>query len=171
MKRLILCGFIGVSLLLPVAPAAPPQRPALVIVLVIDGLRPDSITPDVMPHLDRLRKTGVWYTHSHSVFPTVTRVNTASISTGTLPNLHGIVSNQLYLPAVSNKLLNDGDYQSLLSLAKVNGGRVVGPKSLGEYFKDAGIRYVALSSGSTGNALLLNPTAPFGVGELINSGF
>jgi len=168
MKR---AGLICLLLPLFLAAAEPPQRPALTIVLVIDGLRPDSITPEIMPNLDRMKKTGAWYTHSHSVFPTVTRVNTASISTGTLPSRHGIVSNQLYLPAVSSKLLNDGDYESLLSLAKVNDGRVVGPKTLGEYFKDAGIHYVALSSGSTGNALLLNPTAPFGTSEVINSGF
>jgi len=162
---------IGLSLTLFLAAAPPLKRPALAIVLVIDGLRPDSITPEVMPHLDLLKKTGVWYTRSHSVFPTVTRVNTASIATGTLPSQHGIVSNSLYLPAVSDKLLNDGDYQTLLSLGKLNGGRVVGPKSLGEYFKEAGIRYIALSSGSTGNALLLNPTAPYGNGEVINPGF
>ncbi|HWE48564.1 MAG TPA: alkaline phosphatase family protein [Bryobacteraceae bacterium] len=168
MKRL------GLLFLLPslsLTAATPPERPALTSVLVIDGLRPDSITPEIMPHLDRLKNTGVWYAHSHSVFPTVTRVNTASISTGTLPSRHGIVSNQLYLPTVSNKLLNDADYQSLLSLAKLNDGRVVGPKTLGEFFKEAGIHYVALSSGSTGNALLLNSTAPFGGGEVINSGF
>ena len=158
---------------LPLLFAAPPpqERPALAIVLVIDGLRPDSITPEVMPNLDRLRRTGVSYTRSHSVFPSVTRVNTASISTGMLPAAHGIVSNALYLPSVSPKLLNDGDYQTLMSLAKINGGRVVGPKSLGEYFAAAGIQYVAVSSGSTGNAVLLNPTAPFGKGVLINSGF
>src|SRR5262249_32045577 len=67
------------------------DRPALVIVLVIDGLRPDSITPSVSPNLDRLKTKGVWYTQSHSVFPTVTRVNAASISTDTLPSRHGIV--------------------------------------------------------------------------------
>ena len=171
-----LTAFLGltcicVPLLLTAAAASAPERPALAIVLIVDGLRPDSITPEVMPNLDRLKKAGVWFTRSHSVFPTVTRVNTATLSTGTLPTQHGIVSNQLYLPSVSSKLLNDGDYQSLLSLAKVNGGRVVAPRSLGEYFEAAGIRYVALSSGSTGNALLLNPTAPFGVGTLINSGF
>lgn len=154
-----------------IAPAQTNDRPALVIVLVIDGLRPDSITNAVMPNLDHIRKAGVSYTRSHSVFPTVTRVNTASLSTGTLPSQHGIVSNSLYLPRISDKLLNDADYQTLLSLAKLNGGRIVGPKSLGEYLSEAGIRYVAISSGSTGNAVLLNPTAPFGNGTLINSGF
>jgi predicted AlkP superfamily pyrophosphatase or phosphodiesterase len=151
--------------------AAESERPALVIVLAIDGLRPDSITPATMPQLDRLRSSGVWYTHSHSVFPTVTRVNSASISTGTLPSHHGIVSNSVYLPAISERVLSNGDYRNLLSLGQANGGRVVGPKSLHEYLQAASIDYVAVSSGSTGNALLLNPTAPYGNGQLINGGF
>jgi predicted AlkP superfamily pyrophosphatase or phosphodiesterase len=151
--------------------AAVSERPTLVIVLVIDGLRPDSITPATMPVLDRLKSGGVWYTHSHSVFPTVTRVNTTSISTGMLPSHHGIASNSVYLPAISKKVLSNGDYRNLLSLGQANGGRVVAPKTLHEYLQAASINYVAVSSGSTGNALLLNPTAPYGNGRLINAGF
>src|SRR5215469_9078778 len=165
MKTTILF-FLGCLSLLAVS-----ERPALLIVLVIDGLRPDSITPAVMPNLDRLKGAGVWYTHSHSVFPTVTRVNTATISTGTLPSRHGIASNSVYLPAISKSVLSNGDYRNLLSLGQANGGRVVGPKSLHEYLQAASINYVAVSSGSTGNALLLNPTAPYGKGRLINVGF
>src|SRR5437899_2399808 len=148
-------------------PAAVSQRPALVIVVVIDGLRPDSITPAVMPNLDRLKSAGVWYTHAHSVFPTVTRVNAASISTGMLPSRHGIVSNSVYLPASSKSVLSNGDYRNLLRLGEAKGGRVVEPKSL----QAASMDYVAVNSGSTGNALLLNPTAPYGNGRLINGGF
>lgn len=146
-------------------------RPALVVVLVIDGLRPESVTAEVMPNLHRLKTAGVWYTHAHSVFPTVTRVNTTSITTGMLPAGHGIVSNALYLPEVSAGVLSNGEYRNLLKLGEANGGRVVGPKSLHEYLRDASIRYVALSSGSTGNGLLLNPTAPYGDGQLVNPGF
>ena len=40
--------------------AAVRERPALVIVLVIDGLRTDSITEATMPQLDRLKTAGVW---------------------------------------------------------------------------------------------------------------
>jgi len=166
MKTTILFFLACLSLL-----AAVSERPALLIVLVIDGLRPDSITPAVMPNLDRLKGAGVWYTHSHSVFPTVTRVNTTSISTGTLPSRHGIASNSVYLPAISKSVLSNGDYRNLLSLGEANGGRVVEPKSLHEYLQAASINYVAVSSGSTGNALLLNPTAPYGNGRLINGGF
>ena len=165
MKTTILLLLASFSLL------AQTQRPALVIVLVIDGLRPDSITPAVTPNLDRLKTAGVWYTHAHSVFPTVTRVNATSISTGMLPSRHGIASNSVYLPAISKSVLTNGDYRNLLSLGQANGGRVVAPKSLHEYLQAASIRYVAVSSGSTGNALLLNPTAPYGNGQLVNGGF
>src|SRR4051812_43496965 len=166
MKTTILLLLACFSLL-----AAVKERPALVIVLVIDGLRPDSITPTAMPNLDHLKTAGVWYTHSHSVFPTVTRVNTASISTGTLPFRHGIASNAVYLPAISRGVLSNSDYRNLLSLGEANGGRIVRPKSLHEYLEAASLRYVAVSSGSTGNALLLNPTAPYGNGQLINGRF
>jgi predicted AlkP superfamily pyrophosphatase or phosphodiesterase len=166
MKTTILFLLACLSLL-----AAVKERPTLVLVLVIDGLRPDSITPATMPQLDRLKTAGVWYSRSHSVFPTVTRVNATSISTGTLPSHHGIASNSLYLPTISNRMLSNGDYRNLLSLGQANGGRVVVPKSLHEYLQAASIGYVAVSSGSTGSALLLNPTAPYGNGWLINGGF
>ena len=167
MRALILLIFLSA----PIAAPAAPDRPAMVIVLVIDGLRPDSITEEVTPNLSHLKTSGVWYSRAHSIFPTVTRVNTASIATGTLPYRHGIVSNALYLPEISETMLSNGDYRNLLSLGKLNGGRIVEPKSLGEYLHAAGISYVAVSSGSTGNALLLNPTAPYGLGSVVNPGF
>src|SRR5688500_6314052 len=102
-----LLSFLSVLCLAP-APGAW-ERLALVIVLVIDGLRPESITKDTTPNLNRLKTRGVWYTQAHSVFPTVTRVNTASISTGTLPSRHGIVSNAVYLPTLSSTVLSNGD--------------------------------------------------------------
>src|SRR4051794_19148615 len=89
------------SLAAPFAAAQPADRPALVIVLVIDGLYPDSISPALTPNLNRLKTGGVWYTRSHSVFPTVTRVNATTITTGTFPAQHRIVSNSFYVPAIS----------------------------------------------------------------------
>lgn len=156
---------------MPLAAFAAAGGDSLNIVLVVDGLRPDSITPEVTPNLSRMKSSGTWYTHAHSVFPTVTRVNTASISTGTLPSQHGIVSNAVYLPSLSGSVLSNGEYENLLKLGDQNGGRIVAPRTLHEYLKTAGLGYIALSSGSTGNAVLLNPTAPFGDGALINPGF
>src|SRR6266852_4587975 len=112
-------------------------RATLNIVLVLDGLRPDAITPAETPNLWRLRQEGVAFTNSHSVFPTVTRVNATAIGTGTLPGRNG-------------------------------GGGMVLVKTLGEILQERGKRLAAVSSGSTGSALLTNARAPQGAGVLIN---
>ena len=66
----------------------------------------DSITSEVAPNLTRLKNKGISYNHAHSVYPTVTRVNATSISTGALPSQHGIHGNSLYVPRLSPRLLN-----------------------------------------------------------------
>src|SRR4051794_26188397 len=81
----------------------------LTIVLVVDGLRPDSISADVMPNVAKLRQQGTWAENSHSVFPTVTRVNSTSIGTGASPAVHGIVSNTMYVSGVSDKVFDTAD--------------------------------------------------------------
>src|SRR5206468_87396 len=63
-----------------------PKGRRFVIVFVVDGLRPDAITHELTPTLFRLRSEGVDFTNSHSVFPTVTRVNAAAIGIGVLVN-------------------------------------------------------------------------------------
>src|SRR5882724_7281954 len=141
-----------------------------VIVLVIDGLRPDVIRPEMMPNLSRLKQEGVWCANAHSVFPTVTRVNSASISTGTVPSVHGIVSNSMWVDAVSAKPFDTSNYRNLTKLAEVSGGRTLPVKTLGELLEAAGIKFVAISSGSSSSGFLLNPTAPAGTGVLINGG-
>lgn len=141
-----------------------------VIVLVIDGLRPDMIRRDIMPNLARLKQEGAWCVNSHSVFPTVTRVNAASISTGASPSVHGIVSNSMWVDAVSPRPFDTANYQNLVKLTEVSGGRTLPVTTLAEVLEQAGIRFAALSSGSTGSAFLLNPTAMNGTGVLISPG-
>ena len=46
------------------------------------GCRPDAITAGDTPTLHRLRVEGVDFANSHAVFPTVTRVNAATLATG-----------------------------------------------------------------------------------------
>ena len=144
-------------------------RATLNIVLVLDGLRPDSITPEDTPNLWRLRQEGVNFLNSHAVFPTVTRVNATAIATGTYPARNGILGNRIYVRAVNPNLafVND-DHRNLLKLDEVTGGNMVLTKSLGEILAERGKRLAAVSSGSTGQALLLNPRAPKGVGVTVN---
>src|SRR5271155_1698316 len=162
----LVCALLSIAL----APAqsAPPRPP--VIVLVIDGLRPDMIRPDIMPNLARLKQEGAWCANSHSVFPTVTRVNSASISTGTFPSIHGIVSNSMWVQAVSPQPFDTANYENLVKLAQVSGGRTLPVPTLAEVLEGAGVRFAALSSGSTGSGFLLNPSAANGTGALISPG-
>src|SRR6516162_6304438 len=87
------------GLVIAIAGAALPAsagRATLNIVLVLDGLRPDAITPEETPNLWRLRQEGVNFTNSHSVFPTVTRVNATAIATGDYPARNDIDGNSFY---------------------------------------------------------------------------
>src|SRR5437868_8086006 len=70
-----------------------------VIVAVFDGLRPDMVTPELTPNIMRLARRGTWFREARSVFPSVTRVATSSISTGATPAIHGVVGNSFYHPA------------------------------------------------------------------------
>jgi predicted AlkP superfamily phosphohydrolase/phosphomutase len=54
-------------------------------ILVVDGLRPDYVTPALMPQLNALAERGVRGLRHHAVFPTVTRVNSPSIFSGRYP--------------------------------------------------------------------------------------
>ena len=139
------------------------------LVFVIDGLRPDSITPTDTPNLYRLKTEGVAFESSHSVFPTVTRVNSASLSTGMQPARHGIVGNRVYIPSVNpNDAFNNDNYRMLLKLDEAEPGRIVFTPSIAELVAEVRQKYVAVSSGSTGSALLMAPRAPRGSGILIN---
>jgi arylsulfatase A-like enzyme len=139
------------------------------LVFVIDGLRPDGITPTDTPNLYRLKSEGVSFENSHSVFPTVTRVNSASLSTGMQPARHGILGNRVYIPSVNpNEAFNNDNYRMLLKLDEAEPGRIVFTPSIAELAAEVRQKYVAVSSGATGSALLMAPRAPRGSGILIN---
>ena len=72
--------------------------------MVLDGLRPDYITPELMPHLHALGQTGIVAECHHSVFPTKTRVNPASIVTGAYPGTHGLVHNTMFMPEIGGEI-------------------------------------------------------------------
>ena len=154
------------------AAQATPGGARLTLVYVLDGLRPDLITPELTPTLHRLRTEGVNFTNTHASFPTVTRVNGPAISTGTYPGTNGLVSNSMYVPAVDpTGDFSTGEIENLFKLDEVSGGRLLFVKGLGERLHGHGQLVAAVSSGTTGSALLLNHRAPQGIGVLINGYF
>ena len=75
---------------------AAPQRN--VIVIVLDGLRPDAIDPSETPNLARLRDSGTDFTDNHSTYPTFTMMNSASFATGGFPGTTGYFGNVVWQP-------------------------------------------------------------------------
>jgi arylsulfatase A-like enzyme len=143
-----------------------------ILVFVLDGLRPDSINPEDTPTLHRLRTEGVSFEASHAAFPTVTRVNATVLATGTHPGTNGILGNAMYVPGVDpRRAFSNDDWKNLVKADEVTGGRLVFVETLAERLKARGLRYAAVSSGSTGSAWLLNPHAARGVGVLVNGYF
>jgi arylsulfatase A-like enzyme len=141
-----------------------------VMLILIDGLRPDQITQAKMPNLYALQQRSVVFGAHHSIFPTVTRVNASTIATGTYPDEHGILSNLLYMPQYSATPLSTGESRNLILRAADHGDHILARPSLSEAMAAEDKHFVAITSGTSGAATLLAPEARHGQATLINAG-
>src|SRR6266576_6170889 len=121
------CAASILGLVLVVQSQTPPASASHKQLLVIfDGLRPDYVTPEVMPNLYALGQRGVVFTNHHSVFPTVTRVNASSMVTGAYPEHHGLLGNAVFFPQVdAAKFLDTGDRENLVKINDATGGKLL----------------------------------------------
>ena len=147
---------------------AQPKKELKTLIVFFDGLRPDYITPEAMPNLYAFKKQGSFGKQHHSVFPTVTRVNSSAYSSGAYPAKTGILGNTVYFPEVDKvKGLNTGDAADLKRIDSATNGHLVTSITLGEVLKQNGKKMMVFSSGSTGQALLQNHT--LSGGAIVNS--
>jgi arylsulfatase A-like enzyme len=77
-------------------PISPPVR--RVILVVLDGLRPDALDAFALDHLRRLTALGAFTPHAQTVAPPVTAAAMASLLTGVPPQHHGLTSDHFHLP-------------------------------------------------------------------------
>jgi predicted AlkP superfamily pyrophosphatase or phosphodiesterase len=153
---------LWVLLAAPLVACTSPAPPRRHLLIVVDGLRPDYVTADVMPNLTALATRGVVFNRHHSVYPTVTRVNAASISTGAYPEAHGLLGNTVFFPKVDPaRFLDTSDRRNLLKIAEAEGRLLTAP-TLGESLHAAGRKMLVVSSGSSGSAFLNNHTVSGG---------
>lgn len=82
---------------------APPVAPSASTVLLVslDGFRPDYLDPDVTPNLVRLASHGVRAEAMIPSFPTKTFPNHYTIVTGLRPDHHGLVANNIWDPRMN----------------------------------------------------------------------
>jgi phosphonoacetate hydrolase len=127
------------------------------IIVGFDALRRDLVTSDNMPNLAKFVANGCNFINSRATFPTETRVNSTSLSTGTHPQMHGIVANTFFSPALSE--LHPFKTDRLNSDTRVTGQDLVTATSLGELLAKAGMHCATISAGTSGNGHLLNSHA------------
>ncbi len=141
-----------------------------VLIIGVDGLQPSQVTPDVMPNLSALAARGVTFANHHSVFPTVTRVNAASMMTGRYPGGHGLAGNTL--------LVRDYDPHRVIDALRPDlgrifegAGRVLLAPTLPQLLAEEGLEFVSVNSGGNGNAFIQNPHPDGRGGTTIHSEF
>lgn len=99
-------------------PTSPP-RASRVLILSIDGLRPDAILTAPMPNLLDLMQKSAYTLNAQTIFPSATLPSHASMLTGLCPSKHGVNWND-YLP-----LLGYADGTDLFDVAHENGLQTV----------------------------------------------
>lgn len=137
------------------------------LIVFFDGLRPDYITKEQMPNLFAFRQNACFGSQHHSVFPTVTRVNSASYATGSYPGSHGLLGNAIYIPEVNQSKAIGTGYSDLNKISEATSGPILTAISLGEVLQTAGEKMMVFSSGTTGQAFLQNHKVN---GAIINPG-
>lgn len=127
------------------------------VIVGLDGLRADMVTPETTPHFLRLAQQGVHFSQHHSVFPTATRVNIASLVTGAYSGTHGIVNNAIFEPAISPETWVDlGKYDVVDAADAHYRGQLLCTPSIGEILAEHGDTMMAVSSGTTGSNRLMH---------------
>jgi type I phosphodiesterase/nucleotide pyrophosphatase len=75
-----------------------------VVVVILDGLRPDAIQRFHLQTLHRLLTCGAWTLRGATVAPSVTTAAVTSLMTGVSPNVHGLAGDHLFIPRAKQHL-------------------------------------------------------------------
>ena len=130
------------------------------LIVVLDALRPEFVTPELMPNLHAFAQAGVRFANSRSTFPTETRVNQSAVTTGCYPARHGVVANRFPLAeAAPGSVLDSGDDVAFEAALKRLSGDLLGVPTLGEILAASGKRFATVSAGTSGGGRLINITA------------
>ncbi len=146
------------------------MEPTRTIIMVWDGLRPDSVNPADTPNLYALRQAGVNFSDNHSTYPTFTMMNGATFATGSFPRTTGFYGNTFWTPPQGDgRTIPAGngasgnaqdyvapvfteDYQVLNTLDDYYGGQLLLVKTLFAGAQSAGL--VTATIGKSGAAFI-----------------
>lgn len=127
-----------------------------VVVVVLDGLRRDLIAEPHMPALSRFaRRSRVFGAH-RSMFPSATRVVSASFATGCTPARHELAGNTLALLEEGRLVYHDAGHPDFLQHKRCVTGRSLGAPTLAERLAPCG-GMILFSNVSPGAAYAHDP--------------
>lgn len=128
-----------------------PLSPVKFLLVGFDGLRPDMVTPELMPRLHRHAQEGVTFRNHRCTYPSETYVNLPSLVTGSTPSRHGMIANFYLDPKVDPRERFQGFSVERIEKAQAAyGGRLFDAESLGEILQRAGRRMAVVSTNSGG---------------------
>jgi arylsulfatase A-like enzyme len=153
LHSLILTVAFSTAALVTAMAADGPNRALLI---VVDGLRPDYITPELMPNLHALGERGVIGEAHTSVYPTYTRVNSASIATGSYPARHGLIQNTMWIPEMGDEPFSTGTAANIRRFMEATHGEMLTTVSVGEVLEEAGLKFLVCGSAGGGTSILQN---------------
>jgi arylsulfatase A-like enzyme len=137
-----------------------------VLIIGLDGMRPDLVDPALMPNLARLVEQGTYLPDHHAVYPTHTRVNISTLASGTSPGRHGVVANVFRLNGEQDRnlaIIDTSDYAHLRALDAATGGRAVQALTLGDMLKRYERRVAVAATSSAGAGILWTHRQPYRV--------
>ena len=128
------------------------------LIVAFDGLQPSQVRADLAPNLSSFAAGGVTFARNHPVFPTVTRINVASLVTGRHPGAHGLAGNTVVMRDYDPDRVIPAMEPELARVAEKTGEVLLVP-TLGDILHEHGEEFVALGVGTSGNAYVQNPRA------------
>ena len=124
--------------------------------MIIDGLRADMVGEEFTPRLAEIVNRSRWFTDQRSVFPSATRVNSASIATGCWPKSHGLAGNAIALDEGNGlKAVSVGPPEFRERLRRIT-GRTLHRPTLAERLRPHG-GAIIYSNSSAGSAHMQDP--------------
>ncbi len=129
------------------------------VLVIMDGLRRDAMSPERTPNLWRLARRGTALRSYRSVFPSATRVVSACTATGCLPARHGLRGNSLALLGPDGVLRpHDAGAPGFLAARRALHGQALDMPTLAERLASHG-GVMVFSNVSPGAALAHDPDA------------
>jgi hypothetical protein len=135
------------------------------LLVIMDGLRRDAVSPERTPHLWRLWSRGTAFGRYRSMFPSATRVVSSSTATGCVPATHGLAGNSMALLDADGQLHpHDAGAAGFLPARRAMHGRALDVPTMADRLAVHG-GVVICSNVSPGAALAHDPNQ---AGHLFN---